>query len=132
MDNTMSRIGPSVRAATLRTTTASLGMGATEAERPPIDPVAATVMAMVLDVLVCVTAPVIATLLRGHEPPAPLLGHVVLLGAILTVAFTASSGGYRPGTFFRRRPQCVSVLRGGACALAVVALSVAVLVDDPD
>jgi polysaccharide biosynthesis protein PslA len=128
----MSRIGPSVRAATFGSTATSFGPAETHGQRPPIDPVATTVMAIALDVLVCVTVPALATFLRGHAPAPLLLSRIAFLAAVLTVAFTASSGGYGSGILFRRRPQFVAVLRGAVLALAVVALAVGILVEHPD
>ena len=130
MDDAMSRIGPPLRPAALRSShasTASLFDAGLLA--PPLQPVAASLAAIGLDAAICVAMPFLAALLAPAAPAAAQVGRLALLLLVLTLGGAALLGAYRQPVLFRRREQLRAVLLAGGAALAVCALAVALLAD---
>ena len=125
----MSRIGPTLRPAVLRSPHASAALFDAGMVAPPIQPVAASVAALGLDALICAGMPFLAAALAQDAPPVELVGRFAFLLGVLTLGGGAVVGTYRHAILFRRREQVAAVLRAGAAALAVVCLAVALLAD---
>ena len=133
MDDAMSRIGPNLRPAVLRSSHASAaGLFDARDVAPPLQPVAASLAALGLDALVCVTMPFLAAHIAPAPPEATLVGRLVLLLLVLVLGGGAVSGAYRHALLFRGGEQVRAVLRAGGSSLAVMALAVALLGEPRD
>ncbi|MDA8248313.1 MAG: undecaprenyl-phosphate glucose phosphotransferase [Rhodospirillales bacterium] len=130
----MSRIGPTLRPAVLRSSHASAAslFDAGLAPPPPLQPVAASLTAAGLDAAICIGMPFLAASMVPDAPRTELVGRLALLLVVLVLAGAAANGAYRHAVLFRRGEQVRAVLRAGAAALAVMALAVALLSDPAD
>lgn len=129
----MSRIGPTLRPAVLRSSHASAAsLLDTRPAAPPLQPVAASLAALGLDAVVCSAMPFLAAVLTPDAPVVPRLGRLVLLLVVLTLSGAALVGAYGHAMLFRRREQVLAVLRAGGAALAVTGLAAALLADPPE
>ena len=126
----MSRIGPTLRPAVLRSSHASAaspfdgGLAAA-----PLQPIMASLAALGLDAAVCLGAPFLVALVTPGAPRGALVGRLTLLLVVLALGAGSVSGAYRHAVLFRRAEQVRVVLRAGVAALAVIALAVTLLAE---
>ena len=130
MGDAMSRIGPTLPPGVLRssrTSAASLldaGPG-----MPPLQPIAASLAALLLDAAVCVGMPFVAAGMTANPPAPAIVLRIALLLAALTLAGGVAAGSYAHAVLFRRREQAEAVLRAGGAAAVVTVLAVLLLAD---
>ncbi len=129
MDDTMSRIGPTLRPGVLRSSHASAASLLDSGLAPPLQPVAASLAALLLDVAVCLAMPFLAAVVTPDAPAPGMIARLGLLLVVLTLTAGASAGAYRHAVLFRRREQVAAVLRAGGAAVAVMLLAVLLLAD---
>jgi Undecaprenyl-phosphate glucose phosphotransferase len=129
MDNIMSRLGPSLRPAVLRSPNASAAASVLDAGGPPVSAATMIAAALGLDVAICLAAPQAATLLLPAAPASELVMRITAMVLALTVPFAVAAGAYAHGVLFHRRRQVIATLRGAGGATCVAALAVAMFAD---
>jgi polysaccharide biosynthesis protein PslA len=128
MDNIMSRIGPLLHPAVLRSSNSSAA-SALDAGGPPIPAATVVAAALFLDLAISLAAPLLAAIALSEAPPPELLARVAAMLVLLVAPISIASGAYAPALLFRRRQQVAAVLRAGASASAIVALAVGLFAD---
>ncbi len=129
----MSRIGPTLRPGVLRSSQASAASPLDAwLATPPLQPAAASLAAILLDAVICLTIPFLAAAAAPTAAAPTMTARFALLLAVLTLAAGAASGAYRHPLLFRRREQVAAVLRAGGAAVTVSLLAVLLLADPRD
>jgi polysaccharide biosynthesis protein PslA len=124
MDDTMSRIGPSLRNAVLRSPHLS-AVGALDGGGPPIPATATAAALLAVDLGVYAAAPALAARLMADAPELAVVQRVTLMLMLLAVPLALAAGSYGRCALFRPRRQLRGVLGAAAAAGGVVALALA-------
>ncbi len=124
----MIRIGPTLRPALVRASAAgapTLLSDDAAAVASPVQPAAAALAVLLLDLSIGAAAPMLAHLLAPDAPDLGRVGRVTAMLLVLLLIGAVLAGAYAPATLFRARQQVGAVLRAGVAALLVVGLAVA-------
>jgi Undecaprenyl-phosphate glucose phosphotransferase len=127
MDDTMSRIGPTLQPAVLQSSRATSALFDAGMVAPPLPTPAAAALAVALDAAVCVVMSFLVVVLLPSPPPSAFVARLVLLLVGFTLGMGFVLGAYRHPLLFQGREQIATVLRAGGTALAAEGLAVTLL-----
>jgi polysaccharide biosynthesis protein PslA len=127
MDNTMSRIGASVRPVVFGSANASLGVRVVDPGLPCYHPATAGAVAMLVDVVACLGAPMLAGMAVPAAGMSRMGPDIGILGALLMLVLGACCGAYGDSAASRGWSNVRVAVRNGLFVAALIATGVVLL-----